>query len=36
MKKGRKAEKLRKVRWAIRGVVRKTKEEEKEWEEKDE
>ena len=35
-KKRMKAEKLRKVRWAIRGVVRKTKEEEKEWEEKDE
>ena len=30
MKKRRKAEKLRKVRWAIRGVVRKTKEEKKE------
>ena len=30
MKKKRKAEKVRKVRWAIRGVVRKTKEEEKE------
>ena len=30
LKKRRKAEKVRKVRWAIRGVARKTKEEEKE------
>ena len=37
LKKRRKEEKLRKVRWAIRGVVRKTKEEEeKEWEKRDE
>ena len=33
LKKKRKAEKVRKVRWAIRGLVRKTKEEEKEEEE---
>ena len=33
MEKKRKAEKLRKVRWSIRGVVRKTKEEEREKEE---
>ena len=30
LKKKRKAEKVRKVRWSIRGVARKTKEEEKE------
>ena len=36
-KKRMKAEKLRKLRWAVRGVVRKTKEEEeKEWEKRDE